>query len=175
MDDALVVGLLERLGDLPRDLERLVDGDGAAREALLEVLALDQLEGEEGLAVRLLEPVDRGDVRVVERGEEVRLALEAREALGVLRHLRRQHLDRDVAAEVRVGGAVDLAHPAGAEGGGDPVVRQRLADQRGLPSGTNAVNCSGNVGRSAPAEVRRIIRRGSHEARLRHSIGGFGE
>ena len=62
-------------------------------------------------------------------GEQVRLAPEAPEALGVLRHLGRQHLDRDVALEVRVGGAVDLAHPAGAEGRGDPVVRQRLADQ----------------------------------------------
>ena len=67
------------------------------------------------MPVGLLEPVDRGDVRVVEGGEEVRLALEAAEALGVLRDLGRQHLDRDVAAEVRVGGAVDLAHAAGAE------------------------------------------------------------
>ena len=133
MDDALVVGLLERLGDLPGDLERLVERDGAPREALLEVLALDQLEGEEGLAVGFLEPVDGGDVRVVERGEQMRLALEAPQAVGVLGHLRRQDLDRDVAVEVRVGRAVDLAHPAGAERRGDPVVRQRPADQRSLP------------------------------------------
>ena len=97
MDDALVVRLLERLGDLPRDLERLVDRDRAPREALLEVLALDELEREEGLAVGLLEPVDGGDVRVVERGEQMRLALEAGEAIGVLRDLGRQHLDRDFA------------------------------------------------------------------------------
>ena len=153
VDDALGVGLLERLGDLLRDLERLLDGDGAARETLLEVLALHELERQEGLAVRVLESVDRGDVRVVERGEQLRLALEAGEALGVLRHLERQHLDRDVATEGRVGGAVDLAHPAGPEGRGDPVVRQRLADQGASRRGTNAFSCSGNVGvQSAPAE-----------------------
>ena len=129
MDDALVVRLLERLGDLLRDLERLVDGDRAAREPLLEVFALDELESEERLPVGLLEPVDRGDVRVVEGGEKVRLALEAAQALGVLRHLRRQHLDRHVAVEVRVGGPVHLAHAPGPERRRDPVVRQRLADQ----------------------------------------------
>ena len=132
MDDALAVRLLERLGDLLGDLERLVDGDRAAREALLEVLAFDQLEGQERLPVGLLEPVDGGDVRVVERGEQVRLALEAREPVFVPRQLGRQHLDRDLAAEVAVGRSIDLAHAAGAERGRDPVVRQRLADQGDL-------------------------------------------
>ncbi len=47
----LLVGLLERFRDLLGDLEGLVDGDGAPRETLLEVLPLDQLEGEEGLPV----------------------------------------------------------------------------------------------------------------------------
>ena len=84
MDDALVVGLLEGLRDLLGDLEGLVDGDRAPREALLEVLALHQLEGEEGLPVGLLETVDGGDRRVVEGGEEVGLPLEPTQALGVL-------------------------------------------------------------------------------------------
>ena len=135
VDDALVVGLLERLRDLLGDLEGLVDGDRAPREPLLEVLPLDELEGEEGLPVGLLEPVDRGDVRVVEGGEEVGLALEAPQALFVLRHLGRQHLDRDVPVEVRVGGAVDLAHPPGPESRGDLVVRQGLSDQGRAPPG----------------------------------------
>ena len=82
-----------------------------------------------GCPVGLLEPVDRRDVRVVERGEQVRLAPEAAEPLGVVRHLRRQHLDRDVAPERRVGGAVDLAHAAGADGRRDPVVRQCPSNQ----------------------------------------------
>ena len=63
--------------------ERLVERQRAAREPLGEVLALDQLHDEGADAARLLEAVDRGDVRVLERGEHLRLALEAREALGV--------------------------------------------------------------------------------------------
>ena len=130
MNDALVVGVLERLRDLPRDLERLVDGNGTAGEPLLQILALDQLEREEGLAARLLEPVDRGDVGMVERREHVRLALEAGEPLRVPRDFRGQDLDRDVAVQVRVSRAIDLAHPAGAERRGDPVVGEALANHQ---------------------------------------------
>ena len=43
MDDALVVGLLEGLGNLRGDLERLLDRNRAACEALLQILTLDQL------------------------------------------------------------------------------------------------------------------------------------
>ena len=63
----------------------------------------------------VLEAVERRDVRVVERGEHARLALEARQALGVLRHLVEQELDRHLAAEPGVAGAVHRAHAALAE------------------------------------------------------------
>ena len=127
--DALLVGLRERVRDLRGDPERLVDRDAPAREPLGQVLALHQLEREERHTVRLLEPVDGGDVRVVERGEQPRLAPEAREPRGVLPHLGRQDLERHVAPELRVGGAVDLAHPARADRGGDAVVGEASADQ----------------------------------------------
>ena len=48
---------------------------------------------------------------MVEGGEEMGLALEAGEALGVAGDLGRKRLDGDLAAELRVGGAVDLPHP----------------------------------------------------------------
>ena len=88
VDDALLVGFLERLGDLPRDRERLVDGDRPALQPRREVLALDELHHQEVgpspvLERRGLEAVEVRDVRVVERGEQLRLALEAREPLGV--------------------------------------------------------------------------------------------
>ena len=78
MDDALLVGLLERLGDLSRDDQGLVEGDLSALQPLGEVLSLDELEDEEELPVRFLEPVDGGDAGVVERREELRLAPEGR-------------------------------------------------------------------------------------------------
>jgi len=92
-------------------------------------LTLDQLHGEEMNAVRLLDREDGGDARVVEGGQRLRLPLEPFETLGTRRHLAGQHLEGHVAAEPRVDGAVDLAPPAGADRGGDAVVRERLADQ----------------------------------------------
>ena len=53
------------------------------------VTKLDQLEHEERLALRLLEPVDGGNVGMVEGGEDLRLPPEAREALGIPGHLGR--------------------------------------------------------------------------------------
>ena len=46
MDDALLVRGLERVGDLPRDRQRLVHRNGTARDARGEVLALDELHDE---------------------------------------------------------------------------------------------------------------------------------
>jgi hypothetical protein len=45
--DALFVGLLERLGDLLCDDDRLVEGDRSALEALREVFPFGQLHGQE--------------------------------------------------------------------------------------------------------------------------------
>src|SRR5262249_43332129 len=54
------------------------------------------------------------------------LALEAGHALGVLRERLRQNLDRHIASELGIGGAVDGPHPALAELGRDVVMRDRL-------------------------------------------------
>jgi len=53
---------------------------------------------------------------VVQACQHLRLALETGEALGIRRKLRRQDLDRHLATEPLVGGAVDLTHATGAEG-----------------------------------------------------------
>ncbi|MCZ6918503.1 MAG: hypothetical protein O7I93_17140, partial [Gemmatimonadetes bacterium] len=68
---------------------------------------------------RLFEAVDRGDVRVVERREHFGFALEPRQALRVSSELRRQHLHRHLAFQLRVGGPIHLPHPAHADLGGD--------------------------------------------------------
>jgi hypothetical protein len=58
---------------------------------------------------------------MVEGRQDVRLAAKPSDAVGVLPEGLRQHLDRGLALEPRVTGAIDLAHAAGAEGGGDLV------------------------------------------------------
>ena len=70
----------------------------------------DQFEDQRLDAVRFLESVDRRDVRMIERREDLRFALEPRETFGVLREEIRQHLQRDVTIELRVAGAIDFAH-----------------------------------------------------------------
>ena len=72
-------------------------------EALGERRAGDELHDEGvGGAVRL-EAVDLGDVRVVELGEELRFALEPRQAFLVGSEIGRQDLDRDFALQPGVG------------------------------------------------------------------------
>ena len=52
---------------------------------------------------------------MIERGEQLRFALEPRETIRVADEGVGQHLDRDVAAQLGVARAIDLAHAAGAE------------------------------------------------------------
>ena len=118
MDDALLVRRFERVGDLLRDWQRFVERDRAARDPLRQILALDQFHHEGVQAGRFLDRIDRRDVRMIQRRERLRLALEPRHAFGVGGERVRQDLDRDLAAERRVRRPVDLPHAA-------------LTDQRG--------------------------------------------
>jgi hypothetical protein len=52
---------------------------------------------------------------VLQRGEQARLAFEAREPVGVVRERGRQQLHRDLAVQPRVERAVDLAHASSPE------------------------------------------------------------
>ena len=59
--------------------------------------------------------VQRADVRMVERRDGARFALEALAELGIGGECVGQDLDRDDAIEPRVARLVDLAHAAGAD------------------------------------------------------------
>ncbi len=89
VNDPLLVRGLERVGDLPRNGEGLVDRDRAGRDPFRQRLALHQLQDERSRAARFLEAVDVRDVRMVERRQDLRLALEARQPLGDRRRRRR--------------------------------------------------------------------------------------
>jgi hypothetical protein len=57
-----------------------------------------------------------GDVRVIERGQDLRFAIKALPPLHIVGDELRQDLDRDVALQSAVAGAIHLAHAAGADG-----------------------------------------------------------
>ena len=96
MDDALLVRGFERLGDLLRDLKRLVDRDRAARNALRQIVALDEFHHERRDARALFEAVDGGDVRMIQRGEDFGFAMEPCEPIVVSGERWRQDLDGDL-------------------------------------------------------------------------------
>jgi len=67
---------------------------------------------------------------VVERGSELRLAQEALVEALVVRELRRQQLQCDLAVEAQMLGEVDARHAAAAEQLLDPVAGDLRADAR---------------------------------------------
>ena len=70
----------------------------------------------------------RRNVRMVERRQDACFTLEPREPLRIAGERVRKDLDRDVAAQLRIARAVDLAHPAAPDEGLD------LIDAESLPS-----------------------------------------
>ena len=116
MDDAGSVSRGERFEDLLRDARRgqRFQGTALAQDAG-QVAAVDQLHDDEGVAA--LHPVveDIDHIRVIELRRGLGLLPEARHERRVAAVLGAQHLDRDVAAELRVMGAEDGRHAALAE------------------------------------------------------------
>ena len=64
---------------------------------------------------------------MVQRGDRAGLPVEAVEAVGVVRRRVREELQRHLAPQARVAGAVDLAHAALAEGAEDLVGAELLS------------------------------------------------
>ena len=89
----------------------------STRDVRGQILALDKLHDQCADVTGLLEPVDSRDVRVVQRGQGLGFALEPREAIRVGGERHGENLDRNVAPQLGIARAIDLAHAAGAEGG----------------------------------------------------------
>ena len=111
--EALRVHGREAPRDLDPERDRLRRVDGPAPQAPAERLALQELGDDERHAVRLAD-VEHGDhVRIADRGRRPRLRGQPRARVAAGAPV--QHLQRDVAAQAMVAGAVDLAHAAGVE------------------------------------------------------------
>ena len=114
MDDAFRVRAAERVSEPDTGLEHTSEAKAAPHNVLVEALTLDELHGEKADAVGILDRVKHDDIGMAQRGDHPRLALEARQPIGVRRNVGRQHLERNLAAESRVLRAVDLSHAAAA-------------------------------------------------------------
>ena len=93
-------------------------GTGPARNPIGQRRTLDQLHDERRGVPAVLEPVDVRDVRVIQRGEHLRLSPEPRQPVGSPAIASGSTFSATSRFELRVARAVDLAHPAGADGRG---------------------------------------------------------
>jgi hypothetical protein len=130
MDDALLVCGFERVGDLRRDRERLVqrkaryararpNGTGPLRDEIGKRRTFDELQDERVHITGILEAIDGADVLMIERGEDLRFSLEASEPFDIEYELRWEYLQSDVAIEFRIARPIHLTHSAGSDGGND--------------------------------------------------------
>ena len=83
MNDPVLVGGFERLCDLLRDEKGFVQRDRAARNTLGERRAFDKLEDECTDSADVFHAMNCGDVRVVQRRQHLRLALEPRQPVRI--------------------------------------------------------------------------------------------
>ncbi len=124
VDHASLVSGGQCARDLKREIDHAFDGGDVAFEKRVERSPLDELHGEEANASVFLDGVKDDDVRVIERGDGARFALEPREARRVGGERGGKHFDRDVATEPGVSRPIDFAHAAGTQGAQNLVVQQ---------------------------------------------------
>ncbi len=157
---ALPVRRGEPVGDGDPELDH-AGGRQASGDLLGERSPPDQLHREEPHASVFMQPVHRRDVRVVERCEELRLALESREPLGVGRERGGQDLDRHLAVERGVDGFPDDAHAPFAEALDEAVVQQHPTGFEAQPS----PSARGVIIQRVPRKAGGALHRGSPRRR----------
>ncbi len=119
VDHEIAVEIADRVDDLEKEPQDLVDAHTILGAVLRDGSALDQLHDEVGSALVGDSAIQQaGDVRVREPGEELPLGEETRSQLGGV-HVAVEKFERDLLVEGAVDplGAVDRAHPAPADGG----------------------------------------------------------
>jgi hypothetical protein len=128
VDDAARVRVVEGVGHLHRDFERLRHVERAAADTRREQLALHVFHRDEDRLAVFDEVVGDGDVRRAQHRGRLRLAHEPLARFGIAVVGRGEELQRDLTAEPGVFGEEDLAHAARAEPAEHAVVQQLGAD-----------------------------------------------
>ena len=122
MDDAALVRRGQAGADLPRHLERALHREPAdAAQQRAELLAVDVLHREEGVAVDLVDVVDAADVRMRHLPRHPHFAVQLHQPRGIVVDFRGQELERDRLRQLEIVGAIHLAHAAAAETPDDAV------------------------------------------------------
>ena len=113
VNDSFLVCGFECFGDLLRNGESFFDRNrSVSLDALCQRLAGHQLHDQIARAAGLFQPVDRGDVGMIQRRQHLRFALKTGEPFGIVRERFRQNFDGHVAPELGVVRLIHLSHAA---------------------------------------------------------------
>src|SRR5882762_2232918 len=128
MHDSLRMSRIEGIGDLHSEIQDFPDIEWLASNQVLQRLSLQQLHGDEVLAVRFVNFMDRADVGMIERGRSKCFALKSLPRSGIVLHIRGKKFQRDMPMQLKVLGFVHHTHTAATELLQDSIVRDGLAD-----------------------------------------------
>ena len=119
MDDRLCVRGFQRARDLFHYGESLDNRYRTLRDPVCQRWTFDQFHHDRRNAVAFLEPVDDRDIGMAQTRQNLGFPLESGQTIRVGGDSRRKNLDRDLAFEIRVGGAIYLSHPTYTDPGVD--------------------------------------------------------
>ena len=112
VNDRLLVRRLQRFGDLQRNPEGFFNADRSLLDPFRQGLAIDELEHERGTAARFLNAVNRSNVLVIQRSQQLRFACKAGHAIRIEHETIRQNLQRHIAVKPRIPRPIYVAHSA---------------------------------------------------------------
>jgi hypothetical protein len=166
MDDAGPVRLVERVSDLDRDPQRVVDVERAKFQTSLERFALQELHDQERPAVLVPDVVERADVGMIQLRDRPRLAVEPFAKLRVGGQRFGQDLDRDDAIEPRIASLIDLAHAARSDGGENLVRAEAGTGGKGQTACRGLYERGGSADSITPVQRRSVHRPGPGKRRV---------
>ena len=115
MNDRVLVGVHERIGNLHAVAERLIVRQAVGRKHVAQRPSIHVLHRDKDPTVGFTDLVDGTDVRVIQGRGQPRLPFEPRQTFRIGREGVRQDLERHLAIQSRVASLVHLAHAARAE------------------------------------------------------------
>jgi hypothetical protein len=115
MHDPRAMRPIERIGDLDRVLKRLFERERAFRESIGKRLTVDVLHHEVVGLIVMPDIVNRADMRMIQRRNDLRLTLEALLKRWIGGEMCRENFDRDGSIQAMVDRFIDLAHAAAAD------------------------------------------------------------
>jgi hypothetical protein len=115
VNNALEMGGSQTFGDGCGDLHRPAPVELRAPETPAQRLAFQQFSYGVTKTAMFAKIINAEQVGMRQRGNNAGFAMKAGQSLWVADCFRRQYLDRDVTAQLRIGGAINFAHTTGAE------------------------------------------------------------